>query len=104
MFNTSAGPVDRQVTVYRNRKKEVQEDGILKNRWSELSTDICAVYFSPEDLELVKGEPSGRRRFVDTLIYQLRPLFINTCRLSTILSQRNSLLKTIKTNRRIDKH
>ena len=45
LFNTSAGPVDRQVTVYRNRKKEVQEDGILKNRWSELSTDICAVYF-----------------------------------------------------------
>ena len=30
--------------------------------------------FSPEDLQLVKGEPAGRRRFIDDLAVSLRPV------------------------------
>jgi DNA replication and repair protein RecF len=53
------------------------------------------VLFSPHDLELVKGDPSARRRFVDTLLVVRQPRFA-AVRLDydRALRQRNSLLKT----------
>jgi DNA replication and repair protein RecF len=97
LFNTQAGPVNRQVTVYRDRKKKIIEGENVKTRWSELSPSISAVYFSPDDLDLVKGEPSGRRKFIDNLIYQVRPSFYKYLQgYQRVLAQRNTLLKTIK--------
>ena len=104
LFNTRSGQVNRQVTVYRDRKKEVKEGENIKTRWSELSPGISAVYFSPDDLNLVKGEPSGRRRFIDNLIYQLRPGFYKYLQgYHKVLAQRNTLLKTIKTKPNLTK-
>ncbi len=61
---------------------------------------LRTVLFAPEDLSLVKGEPSGRRRFMDELLVALSP------RMSGVLSdydrvvrQRNALLKTAHRNR-----
>jgi DNA replication and repair protein RecF len=34
---------------------------------------LAVVVFAPEDLELVRGDPSARRRFLDEVIVQLRP-------------------------------
>jgi DNA replication and repair protein RecF len=55
---------------------------------------VQAVYFSPEDLDLVRGDPAGRRRFMDEMMVLRSP------RLAAVLSdydralrQRNSLLK-----------
>ncbi|MDD4569540.1 MAG: DNA replication/repair protein RecF [Tepidanaerobacteraceae bacterium] len=99
MFNSRAGPVNRQVTVYRDRKKDVREGESLKTKWSDIATNLGAVYFSPDDLNLIKGEPSGRRKFIDNLIYQIRPGFYKYLRgYQRVLSQRNSLLKTLKNN------
>ena len=39
---------------------------------------VTTVIFSPEDLELVKGEPSARRKFIDELSTLLTPKFSNT--------------------------
>lgn len=59
--------------------------------------DIDVVYFSPEDLDLVKKEPAGRRRFLDMAIYQTRPSFYKYLKdYNKVLSQRNALLKNIK--------
>jgi DNA replication and repair protein RecF len=62
---------------------------------------VRTVVFSPEDLTLVKGDPSDRRRFLDDL------LVLRTPRLSgvradydRVLRQRNSLLKTAGAARR----
>lgn len=96
-FDTRVGPVNRQITVYRDRRKDVREGENIKTRWSELSPGINAVYFSPEDIDLVKGEPSGRRKFIDNLIYRVRPGFYKYLQgYQRVLSQRNTLLKTIK--------
>ena len=52
------------------------------------------VLFSPEDLQLVKGEPAGRRRFIDDLAVSLRPVVAGYRQeYERILRQRNSLLK-----------
>lgn len=96
-FDTRRGIVDRQVTLHRNKKKEVKEGETIKTRWSELFHPINAVYFSPEDLSLVKGEPALRRRFLDQIIFQVRPAHYKYLQgYYRVLSQRNALLKEIR--------
>ena len=56
---------------------------------------LRTVMFSPEDLALVKGDPSDRRRFVDSLITLHSPRFAGIrADLDRVLKQRNTLLKT----------
>ena len=66
----------------------------------ELPRYFSSVLFAPEDLALVRGEPSGRRRFLDELLILRNP------RLSGVLSdyervvrQRNTLLKSARATR-----
>lgn len=57
---------------------------------------VTTVIFSPEDLELVKGDPSARRRFIDELSTLLAPKFSNTrSDYERTLKQRNTLLKSL---------
>lgn len=56
--------------------------------------NLCCVVFSPEHLELVKGSPEIRRRFLDTALCQMSPTYLsNIKRYNRLVSQRNSLLK-----------
>lgn len=58
------------------------------------------VLFSPEDLQLVKGEPAGRRRFLDDLAIALRPaVAAYRADYERVLRQRNSLLKSMRSRR-----
>jgi DNA replication and repair protein RecF len=66
-------------------------------RTRELPRYFSSVLFAPEDLALVRGEPSGRRRFMDEL------LILRTPRMSAVLAdydrvlrQRNTLLKSAR--------
>jgi DNA replication and repair protein RecF len=63
----------------------------------ELPRYVTSVLFAPEDLALVRGEPSGRRRFLDQLLVQLVPRFAGVIAdYDRVLRQRNSLLKTAR--------
>lgn len=63
----------------------------------ELPRHIATVLFAPEDLALVRGEPSGRRRFLDQLLVQLAPRLAGTLAdYDRVLRQRNSLLKSAR--------
>jgi DNA replication and repair protein RecF len=59
---------------------------------------ICrTVLFAPEDLALVKGDPSNRRRFLDELLVTLLPRHVATrSDYERVLKQRNALLKSAK--------
>jgi len=99
VFVTGAGPVEREIILYTDRKKIVKEGGNQKNRWSQMCEDISAVFFSPDDLRLVKGEPSFRRKFLDNMIYQIKPGYIKYLQVYyRVMSQRNTLLKSVKKN------
>ncbi|HTL40854.1 MAG TPA: DNA replication/repair protein RecF [Pseudolysinimonas sp.] len=66
----------------------------------ELPRHIATVLFAPEDLALVRGEPSGRRRFLDQLLVQLSPRFAGVIAdYDRVLRQRNSLLKSARGHR-----
>ena len=63
----------------------------------ELPRYIASVLFAPEDLALVRGEPAGRRRFLDQLLVQLIPRFAGVqSDFERVLRQRNTLLKSAR--------
>ena len=58
---------------------------------------LRAILFAPEDLSLVKGDPEGRRRFLDELIMQAKPVMAGTYRdFERVLRHRNALLRTAR--------
>ena len=71
---------------------------IIKTR--ELLGTFNAVLFSPEDLFLIKGAPSERRRFLDSELSQASSAYGHELmQYARILMQRNNLLKKIKERR-----
>jgi len=58
---------------------------------------VRTVLFAPEDLSLIKGDPSNRRRFLDEMLISLRPIEAGTKNdYERIVKQRNALLKSIR--------
>ncbi|WP_207455356.1 DNA replication/repair protein RecF [Herbiconiux sp. SYSU D00978] len=63
----------------------------------ELPRYVSSVLFAPEDLALVRGEPSGRRRFLDELLVQRAPRLSGVLAdYERVLRQRNTLLKSAR--------
>jgi DNA replication and repair protein RecF len=72
-------------------------------RARDLLGQLRTVVFAPEDLALVKGDPSERRRFLDDLLVQLWPRLAGTrADYDRIIKQRNALLKSAGAARRAD--
>lgn len=64
---------------------------------------VRSVLFAPEDLELVKGDPGSRRRFIDDLVVQLRPdQGAVRADYDRVLKQRNALLKSARAGGRFN--
>ena len=62
---------------------------------------LRAVLFAPEDLALVKGDPAGRRRFLDDLLVSMAPRFAGVLAdLDRVVKQRSALLKSAASARR----
>ena len=69
----------------------------MARRALEFVGEINVVSFSPEDVELVAGPPSGRRRYLDITNAQMSPRYLRTLqRYNKVLLQRNSLLRRAK--------
>lgn len=78
-------------------KKILKVNGQHKKKLSELIGTINVVLFSPEDMMLVKGGPSVRRRFLDIEISQTSPFYCHSLtNYNKILTQRNNLLKSVR--------
>ena len=66
---------------------------------AELMGILNVVFFSPEDLAIIKSGPSERRRFADMELCQLDHIYLyNLNHYNKIISQRNKLLKDIQMN------
>ncbi len=82
------------IKLNKNSKKEIAIDGEVKNKISDLLGNIFLVFFSPDDLSLVKGGPSERRRFLDIEICQIDKVYLkNLANYHKVLKERNLLLK-----------
>lgn len=69
-------------------------------RLRDLPRYFASVIFAPEDLSLVRGDPGGRRAFLDTLVVQRTPRFAGVISdYERVVRQRNSLLKSARASR-----
>ena len=80
----------------KNSPKGIAIDKIPIRRASELFGIVYFVFFSPEDLNIIKEGPAGRRRFIDLELSQLDKIYLsNLSNYNRIINQRNSLLKAL---------
>ena len=80
----------------KNKSKGIAIDGVPIRKASELFGIVNIVFFSPEDLNIIKNGPAERRRFLDSEICQLSRLYmIELANYNKVVAQRNKLLKEI---------
>ena len=80
-------------------RKGIRVNGVPR-RASDLVGQMTAVLFSADDLELIYGSPSTRRRYLDILISQLDREYLRTLqRYQKVVYQRNHLLRMVREGR-----
>ncbi|WP_019639383.1 DNA replication/repair protein RecF [Paenibacillus fonticola] len=74
--------------------KRAKINGLEQRKLSDFIGTLNVVMFAPEDLEIVKGTPGIRRRFLDMEIGQVQPSYLfHLQQYQKVLMQRNNLLK-----------
>mgnify|MGYP003290538002 CR=1 FL=1 len=90
--------IDVEVYLDNSNKKQIKENGVKINRYSDFIGTIPLVIFSPDNMDIVKGSPKNRRKFLDILISQLsRSYVISLQEYNKLLALKNNLLKQEKT-------
>ena len=89
-----AVPCRIDMHLKKNKPKGIAINGIPIRRASELFGLANMVFFSPEDLNIIKNGPGERRRFMDAELCQLDKLYLtDLAGYNHVLNQRNKLLK-----------
>jgi DNA replication and repair protein RecF len=92
---------DRDILVEAELNRESANKGRVNKSPVSRARDILGyvntVTFAPEDLDIVKRDPSNRRAFIDELVIQVWPRFAGVyADYDRVLKQRNTLLKTAR--------
>lgn len=90
--------LDYQIDMHikKNRSKGIAINKVPIKKVSELFGILNIVFFSPEDLNIIKNGPSERRRFLDMELCQLDKIYLHQLtKYNRVLNQRNRLLKDI---------
>lgn len=83
----------------KNKSKGIAINGQKIKKAADLLGLLNVVFFSPEDLSIIKNGPSERRRFVDMELCQLDSVYLyNLNHYNKIVNQRNRLLKDLYSN------
>ncbi|MCI8567533.1 MAG: DNA replication/repair protein RecF [Lachnospiraceae bacterium] len=97
-FVEKRGITDRiDMHLKKNRAKGIALNGVPLRRASDLFGSANVVFFSPEDLNIIKDGPSERRKFMDTELCQLDRVYMNhLANYNKVVMQRNKLLKELE--------
>ena len=83
----------------KNKSKGIAIDGVKIKKAAQLLGILNVIFFSPEDLNIIKNGPAERRRFVDMELCQVDNLYLhNLNHYNKIITQRNKLLKDLYWN------
>jgi len=97
-IKTIHGTKKIEIVLSKKTKKGIKINERQASKVSELLGEFTCVYFSPDELRLIKDEPANRRRFLDVLISQLDKIYFNALvRYEKTLAHRNKLLRTART-------
>ncbi len=84
-----------ELFLFRNQNKAVKINQIGIQKIGQLFGTLNAIYFSPDELKLIKESPEERRKFMDIDLCQFdRNYFYELANYNKILLQRNKLLKS----------
>ena len=87
---------ETEIQLTRGRRRKMTVNGVAAKNGGDLSQVLHTVFFSPEDLNIIKNGPAERRRFLDSEICQLSRLYmIELANYNKVVAQRNKLLKEI---------
>ena len=96
MIRKDGVPYRIDMHLKKNKTKGIAINGLPIRRASELFGIVNVVFFSPEDLNIIKNGPAERRRFVDLELCQLNRLYVHAlAQYNRTLIQRNRLLKEL---------
>ncbi|MFI2104501.1 DNA replication/repair protein RecF [Isoptericola sp. NPDC019693] len=94
-----ASTVELEITAGKANRARVNRGQLGRAR--DVLGILRTVLFAPEDLALVKGDPDGRRRFLDQLVVQLLPRAAGLLGdYERVVRQRSALLKSLRGVRR----
>lgn len=91
--------VQLEIELSRDAKNRVRVNKNPSSRIRDVLGYVNTVCFAPEDLDIIKKDPSNRRNFIDQLLVQLTPRLAGTFQdYERVLKQRNTLLKSARAN------
>ena len=94
-FETLAGSKTIQMILDKSNKKIIQINKLNILKLTELVGTLSVVYFSPDELKLIKEVPEDRRTFLDVSISQFdRAYLYSLLKYNRILKMRNQILKS----------
>ena len=89
-------PIKIDMHLRKNKTKGIAINGVPIKKASELFGIANFVFFSPEDLNIIKNGPGERRRFLDMELCQLNKIYLHHLSdYNKVVMQRNKLLKEI---------
>ena len=102
-LNKNSGTKDIEVMFSKSQKKVIRVNKINLLKIGDLLGNLNVVFFSPDELKLVKDAPQDRRKFMDTDISQLsKNYFYLLTKYNKIVDQRNKLLKNFENKELIE--
>ena len=95
-FSTLAGKKNIQLYLDKSDKKSIKINNMNILKLTELVGTLSVVYFSPDELKLIKEVPEDRRTFLDVSISQFDKNYLyNLLKYNRILKMRNQILKSL---------
>ncbi len=89
---------------FLKNKKAIKINGLPIRRTGELLGELRCVFFSPDELKLIKESPEDRRRFMDISLSQISKAYFNSLnKYDKIIRSRNKLIKDFKDKNSVKK-
>ena len=93
-----------KIKIEISNKKNVFLNGVKLRKLSQLLGNINIVIFTPDDINILKGGPQNRRKFLDIMISQLKPNYMYNLNLyKKTIEQRNKYLRQIREENKTEK-
>ena len=88
--------IERNIEIFldKNSNKQIKIDGVKVKKYSDIIGELPIVIFSPDDLNIVKGSPADRRKFIDLICCQISKSYtIHLQEYNKCLKIKNNILK-----------
>ena len=104
VYESEGRPLEVVCILRETGKKELLSGGEPYERFSQHIGRLPCVIIAPDDVQIITGGSEERRRFLDALLSQLDPVYLQSLiEYNRVLQQRNGYLKSLTDNRIQDK-